>query len=249
MDQHHDPAAGETEADPAGSRRHFLRRAGTAAVAIGGAAVPLAGFTSTAGAQEPDDEADPDGDSAPEGDPGAEGNGAAGPEGCDVEPVDMPEGDEQTVAFAESVERAAVEIYELVLAQRLLSPPAEEAARGYTSNHSDHAEALRCLMGSEAAGDPDASLLDEFTPQIGQAEEENELIELLRTLEDSMAAMYLQALGEVETADVAGVLATIMPVDCQQAVAWSLRLEMSLEQFVPAFQTTEGAITPAGEAA
>lgn len=223
-----------THLDPdeqrAASRRFFLRRAGAgAAVVLGGAAVPLTGIASAAWAQEPDD--------------GGAGGGEADTNGdaCPAAPVDMPASDEQLVTFAESVERAASATYELALEQRLLVPATEQSAHLFSSHHQDHAEALRCLLGT-AAGEPNAALLDELRPQIEEAVEEDALIQLFRQLEEGAAATYLVAIGAFETIEVAGAAATIMPVEAQHAVVWSEVLDLPLAEVVPAFASDEAAL-------
>lgn len=221
-----------THLDPdeqrAASRRFFLRRAGAgAAVVLGGAAVPLTGMASAAWAQEP--EGGEGGD--------AETNGDA----CPTDPVDMPASDEQLVTFAESVERAASAAYELALEQRLLVPVTEQSAHLFSTHHEDHAEALRCLLGT-AAQEPNAALLDELRPQIEEAVEEDALIQLFRQLEEGAAATYLVAIGAFETIEVASAAATIMPVEAQHAVVWSEVLDLPLAEVVPAFASNEAAL-------
>lgn len=222
-----------THLDPdeqrAASRRFFLRRAGAgAAVVLGGAAVPLTGMASAAWAQEPDD--------------GGAGSGTdTNGDACPADPVDMPASDEQLVTFAESVERAASAAYELALEQRLLVPVTEQSAHLFSSHHGDHAEALRCLLGT-AAQEPNAALLDELRPQIEEAVEEDALIQLFRQLEEGAAATYLVAIGAFETIEVAGAAATIMPVEAQHAVVWSEVLDLPLAEVAPAFASDEAAL-------
>ena len=210
------------------SRRQFLTRAGTTAIVAGAVAVPLSAVAQSAWAQS---------------DMMTTTTAAAGP-GCASSPVSMTASDEQIVVFAESVERAAVAAYQVAGANPVLSPAARESARIFGDHHDQHGEALRCLVAGTAQ-DPNAALVAAFGPQLEAARNEAEIIELLRQLEAAAAATYLSALGTLETPAVAGAASTILPVEAQHEVVWSQYLGLPVTAYVPAFQTTDGAVSPA----
>lgn len=224
---------GVDDSDKVASRRQFLRRAGTTAVVVGAVAVPLSGIASAAWAQ---------GDgmgSAQDADTGS-GSGAS----CATDPVEMTVSDEQIVTFAESVERAAVAAYLLVLEQPVMGTAASESSRIFASHHGDHAEALRCLLGGPEQAANEA-LVSALVPQITEARTENALIELLLQIETGIAATYFAALGSLQTPAVAGAASTILPVEAQHEVVWSQYLGLAVATYVPAFQTGDGAFSPA----
>lgn len=221
------------DADKVASRRQFLRRAGTTAVVVGAVAVPFSGIASSAWAQGGGMGAEPDATTSA-------GTGAS----CATNPVDMTASDEQIVIFAESVERAAVAAYQLVLEQPVLGTAASQSSRIFASHHGDHAEALRCLLGGPEQAANEA-LVSALVPQITEARTENALIELLLQIEAGAAATYFTALGSLQTPAVAGAASTILPVEAQHEVVWSQYLGLDVATYVPAFQTGAGAFAPA----
>ena len=217
------------DADRLASRRQFLTRAGTAALTVGAVSVSLGSLASAAWAQ---------------GTMGSTSTTAAAGPGCASGPVSMTASDEQLVIFAESVERAAVAAYGLAQDNPALDPAASESARIFATHHTDHAEALRCLVaGTEQA--PNQALVDALAPQITDARSDGAIIEILRQIEAGAAATYLFALGVLETAAVAGAASTILPVEAQHEGVWSQYLGLPVAAYVPAFQTTDGACSPA----
>jgi hypothetical protein len=125
-----------------------------------------------------------------------------------------------------------------------MGPAARESARIFAGHHTDHAEALRCLVGGPAQA-ANAALVEALAPQITGARTENEVIELLRQIESGAAATYFTALGVLETPVVAGAASTILPVEAQHEVVWSQYLGLDIVAYVPAFQTGAGAFAPA----
>jgi hypothetical protein len=99
------------------------------------------------------------------------------------------------------------------------------------------------VAGTEQA--PNQALVDALAPQITDARTDDAIIEILRQIEAGAAATYLFALGVLETAAVAGAASTILPVEAQHEVVWSQYLGLPVATYVPAFQTTDGAFSPA----
>jgi hypothetical protein len=194
---------------------------------VGATSVPLAGIASAALAQEPMG--------------GNGGMGGAG--GATTTTVALPAADEQIVRFAETVERAAAAAYDLALQRRVLTSAAESSARLFGGHHTEHGDALQSLLGG-AEGAPNAALVSELAPQIEQARDEDALIALLRSIETAAAATYFAAIGQLETAEVAGAASTILPVEAQHQVVWSQALGLPLTQVVPTFQDGAGALAP-----
>lgn len=250
------------------ARRRFLQRAGAGAVvAIGGAVVPIGAMAAAAQEGGPDDTAgggeDPTGGAAEATTEASEGLGATAPsgegggeaeeldanEGCEATPVDAPEADITVVRFAESVERAAVAAYELVIQKNLLASAAAESARKFHRHHEEHAEALYCLVPAEAEAPANQALVDAVQPQVEAATDAQAAAQLLYDLEEGAAATYAFALGVLESADVAGAAARILPVESQHAVVWGQFLELPIADWMPAFQSETGAFDPAEYAA
>lgn len=251
---------GEADAAATVARRRFLQRAAAgAAIVVGGTVVPLGALA--AAAQESGTEGGTTGDTV---DPAAEGPTpiSATEEGptpisaveaeplepnpdCATAPIDAPEADAEVVRFAESVERAAVAAYGLAVASGKLSAQVLESARTFARHHADHANALYCLVPNPAPMAANQALVDAIAPQVQGAADADALITVLYQLEESAAATYAFALGVLESADVAGAAASILPVESQHAVVWGETLDLPIDQWMPSFQSEAGALDPA----
>ncbi|MCC5951325.1 MAG: ferritin-like domain-containing protein [Acidimicrobiia bacterium] len=219
------------------SRRRFLRRATGTVLAVGAVSVPLGGVLTGAAAQD-DDEAVND-DAVADGELGR---------WCDAEePLDLDDDDVALVAFAESVERAAAAFYTEAVDSLPLPAAVAESARLFARHHTEHGDALNCLIGGEQR-DADPGLVDALVPQLVGIETEA-LVELFYELEESAAATYYVAIGEFDEARAAGAASRILPVEAQHAVVWAEQLGMDLEDYVPTFQGAEGALEPGADAA
>jgi hypothetical protein len=216
--------------DPAlaSGRRGFLRRAATGgAIAFGATLVPVSRI-GAAFAQE------------------APTPISAAPEVSD---------DVTLAVFATSVELAAVAAYEAAGASADLDAGAKSTAQLFGGHHSEHAAALTQLLTDNGYAEEvtaNAALLAVFAPRIQGAADQAALAQVLYDLEDGAASTYLFAMGAFESAAIAGAAATILPVEAQHAVAWSLLIEPDLTAwagnittYVPPVQTVDAALTPA----
>jgi len=233
------------------SRRRFLTRAGTAVVA-GTAALPF--VARVAGAQTSDTA--PDAAAATTGASG--GLGAESPtttaapkagDGCTADPVVLSDADLAIVVFHESLELAAAQIYKIAVASGRLSPQQQENASTFGRHHAAHAEALYCLAGTQAPGGvrgtADQSVVDDIQPKIAAALDATAVIQPLYELEEALAATNTAALANLESRQAAGAVASILPVDGQQAVVWGQDLGLPIQDWMPNFQSETGAFAPA----
>jgi len=200
------------------SRRRFVRRLGVGgAVALGSTAVPAAVLA-----------------------PGAAAQGGAGE-------LDIPANDLVILEFARGLELAAEAAYQVAVDTLLLSSMMAELSRTFGRHHHEHALALATLAGQDEGevGEPNAAVVDALAPRIEQSQTENEVLQVLFEIEQGAAATYAEALGVLESQATAGPAASILPVESQHAVAIGSVLELPVEDWMPAFQTTEGAFDPA----
>ena len=72
------------------------------------------------------------------------------------------------------------------------------------------------------------------------AADANAVLQVLFGVEEGAAATYLQALGQLESRDVAGPAGTILPVEGQHATAIGSLLGLPVDEWMPPFQTTDG---------
>jgi hypothetical protein len=206
----------------AASRRRFMRDVGLGgAAALGAATVPVAILSSPSSAQ----------------------SGGS----TDVE---LSQSDTTFVEFAIGVELAVELAYTEALDKELLEPEATELARSFGNHHHEHALTLATLAGrdEENIGFPDPAILGQYSPRIAAATTGDDLLTVLYEIEQSMAATYADALGTLESADAAGPAGSILPVESQHATAIGSSLGLPTEDWMPPFQTTDGAFTPATDA-
>lgn len=147
--------------------------------------------------------------------------------------------------FAESVELAAVEAYTAAVDTGLLSQPVIDAGTLFAGHHQEHAASFAGLVGDAATGTPNAALLEVFGPMIAEAADEAALIEIARQLEEGAAATYHFGLGLIQDPAVAAAPAQILPVESMHAVILGEVLGLDIGDYVPSFQNSDAALSPA----
>jgi hypothetical protein len=154
------------------------------------------------------------------------------------------------VEFAVGLELAASAAYDVAISTRLLDPETTELARTFGGHHRDHAAALAELAGrdEDEAGEPNIALVEALAPRIDDSQTADEVLAVLFEIEQGAAATYAEALGVLESTVTAGPAASILPVESQHATAIGSILELPVEEWMPAFQSTAGAFDPAAYA-
>ena len=84
-----------------------------------------------------------------------------------------------------------------------------------------------------------------MSPQLRAPARPTPCCQVLFDIEQGAAATYLQALGNLTSSDRSGPAGSILPIESQHAVAIGSMLELPIDQWMPAFQTTSGAFDPA----
>jgi hypothetical protein len=152
--------------------------------------------------------------------------------------------DEDLATFMASAELVAVEVYAQAADSGQLEGEALAFAERFGDHHQDYADAL----GEAAGASPDVNqnLLDTvYATPIEDAVDQLSWLNLLLTVENDLAATYVSLLGEVD-AELAGLMATILPVEGQQAVVIGHATgELEPNEYLPALQTQTGALDPA----
>jgi hypothetical protein len=177
-------------------------------VAAGAAATAVVALVPAARAQTPG--------TTPGSTPGSTPGTAAAKKAGTVEGADL-----EFVRFARSVELAVGEVYEAALDTGKLKSRATDQARAFHGHHADHAARFVDFAEAEAAKEANPGLLNVLRPRVQGAASEKDLIGVLQSVEESAAATYLSALGEIDDWQLASVAATIAPVDAQHATAWN----------------------------
>lgn len=233
--------------DPAlaASRRRFLTRAAAGgAIAFGATAIPVASMMPAALAQTP-------GTTAGTTPPGS----AVAPTVSTKDPL-VDGLDLSLVIFVQTVELAGVQMYKRIIDGGRLSSPVSHTAAEFALHHGDHATALGTYANKAALATPNQALLDSVLPKITAAElnpnnAETNLAQVAYDFESGMAATYAWAMGQFDNWQLAGLGATIEPVEAQQALAWSLVIEPDpnvwkdqITTWIPNFQNDDGAFKP-----
>jgi hypothetical protein len=152
--------------------------------------------------------------------------------------------DDLTIAiFAEQVELAAVAAYEAAAASGKLDDLAVEVGTLFAGHHADHAGAFAGFAGDEATGIPNEAVLDAFGPMIAEAPDQAALLDIAFQLEQGAASTYHFALG-VLGVEAAAAVSTILPIEAQHAVVLGQFLEKPIGEWMPAFETSDAALTP-----
>lgn len=209
--------------DAGTSRRGFLGRVavGGATLAVGSQIAPLPGLSGIAGAQEEDGEAE------------------------------LTE-DEKLVAHLASLSLAAAQGYALAVDpdSSPISEPVVEVIRVFGANHSTQAAALNTLL-PVAVENPNATLQEELASSIGAANDQGARLEVLRQMEESIAATHYVALGAIEDQNDAKTVAAALPVVGQQAVVLGSLAAIPAAELVPDQQGATGSLPitsyPTGE--
>lgn len=204
--------------DPAAvaSRRSFLRRATAAgaAITIGSVTIPLAA-TIPAAAQ------------------------------TTASPPPLNDSDAGIVRYAQSVELAAVAAYVAAVNSKQLDDTANELCRLFGRHHQEHADALGGLL-PKGTGVTTANqkVVDALMPQIDNATSQNGVLQIAYQLEQAAAATYQFALGQIINQTVAGAAGSIEPVEAQHSVVLGQLLDLNPSDYLPAFQSQTGALSP-----
>jgi hypothetical protein len=151
--------------------------------------------------------------------------------------------DEDLAAFMASAERTAVEVYAQAVSAGQLTGEALAAAGRFSDHHEEYAETMGDVAGATEEANP--GLLGYYAQPIEDAVDELSWLNVLLSVEEELAATYTELLGEVG-AELAGVMATILPVEGQQAVVIGHATgELEPNEYLPALQTRTGAFNPA----
>ena len=210
---------GERTPEVQASRRRFVRNLGVGGVvAVGAAAVPTVVLASTAAAQS-----------------------------SSTATEELPASDLIIVEFAVGLELAAESAYIVAVATKLFDSEQDELARTFGRHHHEHAVALATLAGrdAETVGFPNPKIVASVSPPLENAGSADAAFQVLYDIEQGAAATYLQALGNLTSSSVSGPAGSILPIESQHAVAIGSMLDLPIDQWMPAFQTTSAAFDPA----
>jgi hypothetical protein len=152
--------------------------------------------------------------------------------------------DLKLIAFAQSVELAAVEAYAKAAGTGKISSDVLVVAKAFMGHHREHAQALSGLAGSAVTNKPNGAILAEFGPKIERAGTEKDLLEIAFTLETAAASSYAALVGLFSSSDACYRAISIGPIEARHAVVLGTVLGKDLGALIPALEPTSAALTP-----
>jgi hypothetical protein len=224
-------------------RRQLLRGAGGMAVAAGGAAIALPALATAAGAQQsPTTTA---GSTASSTTSVARTTSAAPTTTTTLPPAKPQPTDLVILSFANSIELALVAVYTQALQTGRLGADNAKFVTGFHSHHRDHAQSFAGMGGKAITNITNQSLVSTFGARIQSASSEQGVLQTLLDLETAAAASYTAALAQIIGTDPAYLVASILPTEARHAVVFGQKLGVSTSAYLPPFESTAGAFTPA----
>jgi len=157
-------------------------------------------------------------------------------------PPRRPQGDDLALlAFAQSLELAAVAVYTLA-APKLTDATVAKVAATFAQHHKEHASALNGLAAKAAPGVPNAALVKKFTQALAAAKDQAAALKVAFDVENAAAATYQAALGTLVGIDGAALVASIQPIESRHAVVLGQVLGLNMADYLPTVQATSDAL-------
>jgi hypothetical protein len=144
------------------------------------------------------------------------------------------------LGFAQSLEFGAAVLYGQAIP--VLGPDATTIATVFRRHHQAYAEQLGGLLGREAPGVANQTLVDERTPAFG-AKTEQAIVRAAYELEISLAASYTKLIGQLKGTDAVAVLASIQPIEARQSVVLGQAIDVPIEELMPVLEGEEAGAT------
>ncbi len=160
-------------------------------------------------------------------------------------PKQPTEADIELLGFAQSLEFAAAELYGQAIP--VLSEEISLEATVFRRHHQAYGEQIGALLGRQAPGVPNRTLVEERTPAFG-ARSEPAILRAAYDLESSLAATNTQLLERLRGTDGLTLIASIQPIEARQSVVLGQAVDLSTEELLPILEGEEpGAelLTPA----
>jgi hypothetical protein len=170
--------------------------------------------------------------------------GTTPPETTTTAPPRRPtEDDRELLAFANSLELAAAELYQVALDTESLDEDTTTIAVGFADHHRQYAEAIAGLIGSDAPNEANEAIVRSLRREF-EGDQESILAAAFE-LETAAAATHLELLASLAGTDGAALVASIQPIEARQATVLGDAIELPLAETVPELETTDAALDPA----
>jgi hypothetical protein len=148
------------------------------------------------------------------------------------------------MAFAQTLELALVQLYDVVLGSGHLDASTTPVIITFQSHHRGHGQSYAAFAGKAATSRANAGLLAQYIPRLQAATTQNELFSTLFDLENAAAGAYAAALARVIGTNPAGLVASILPIEAGHAVVLGQASGVTEATLVPTFEPTDNVPTP-----
>jgi hypothetical protein len=213
-------------------RRSMVRAIGRGGLALASGGAALVGAATAAGAQTTSTTAAP--------------TTAAAPTTTTTLPPQSPQTSDLVImGFAQSLELGLVQLYTTALATGKLDADATNAVATFQSHHRSHGQSFAGQAGKATLSLANQTLIAEYTPKLTSATTADELLRTLFDLANTFATSYTAALATIIGTNPASLMGSIQPIEARHAVVFGQMLNLEPSQYVPAFEATGGAKTPA----
>lgn len=155
---------------------------------------------------------------------------------ADAAPPSAPTADDVSLlAWAQSLELAAVAAYGIAIDSKKLDAATGAVAALFQDHHRQHAAAMGALAGKQSVGTANQAVVDAVAPSFTKASSAREVLKAAYDLENIAAATYLSALGVLTGTNGAAAVASIQPIEARHATVLGQVLELNVGELVGAF--------------
>lgn len=141
------------------------------------------------------------------------------------------------LAFAQSLELAAVQVYAAAAATGKLAPGVVTVATTFARHHREHAQAIAGLAGKAATGVANPKLVKEYGDKVTAAKSQDDILTIAYQLETAAASTYAYALSAILGTNPAATIASIQPIEARHAVVLGQALGRPLIDLAPSFES------------
>ena len=124
------------------------------------------------------------------------------------------------IRTAASLEALAVSVYQRAAAANLIKDPAAlDATTLFLSHHMTHLQTMNTLLTAteqQAVSDPNPAIEKVFKPALAAARTQDDMVELLFTLEDAIGQTYVYAAGLLSTPEHRTTIMTVAGVHARE---------------------------------
>jgi hypothetical protein len=147
------------------------------------------------------------------------------------------------LGFLASLERAAMAIYEHAIGTGKYGSDIEPTLGVIQVHHQRHGAAYDALAGKAAPLAANARLVKDWTAKIDATTSRKDAVQALADLEGALIATGEASIAQVASTDPASRIASILATDARHQVALGQVGNLDPAGFLPAFESTKGALT------